>query len=89
MKVQKLCYFIEIYFYSFLVFLKYILGGSQLFSVALSRKVRKSINANTEDSCQKKKKKVTSYTPGAFALNKILDFLVSAEERDKATLKTC
>ena len=37
----------------------------------------------------KEKKKVTSYTPGAFALNKILDFLVSAEERDKATLKTC
>ena len=35
-----------------------------------------------------KKKKVISYTPGAFALNKILVFLVSAEERDKATLRT-
>ena len=43
----------------------------------------------TQKTVVKRKKKVTSYTPGAFALNKILDFLVSAEERDKATLKTC
>ena len=59
--------------------------------MALSRKVRTSINANTEDSfltLKRKKKKVTSYTPGTFALNKILDILVSAEEMDKATLKT-
>ena len=34
-----------------------------------------------------KKKKVISYTPGAFALNKTQGFLDSAEDRDKATLK--
>ena len=34
-----------------------------------------------------KKKKVISYTPGAFALNKTIGFLVPAEKRDKATLK--
>ena len=39
-----------IYFYAFLVFLKYFLERSQLFSVAFSRKVGKSLkNTNTED----------------------------------------
>ena len=38
-------------------------------------------------SQMQKKKKVKSYIPGAFALNKTLGFLVSAEETDKATLK--
>ena len=40
-------------------------------------------------SQKKEKKKLTSYNLDALALNKILDFLVSGEERDKATLKTC
>ena len=94
MKVKKLCYFIEIYFYAFLRFLKYFLEGSQLFSVAFSRKAGKSLkNTNTEDGSfalkkkKKEKKKVISYTAGAFLLDKTLGFLVSAEERDEATLK--
>ena len=69
------------------LFLKYVSEGSQLFLVDFSRKVRKSLkNTNTSIS-NEKKKKLISYTPGAFTLNKTQGFLVPAEERDKATLK--
>ena len=61
-KVKKLCYFIKIYFYAFLRSLKYFLEGSQLFSVAFSRKAGKSLeNTNAEDGSfalkQKKERK--------------------------------
>ena len=70
MKVQKLCYFIDIYFYPFLVFLEYFWGRSHLFLVALSRKVGKCINANTEDDSLafKKKEKRKKLYPRCFCV---------------------
>ena len=57
-KVKKLRYFIKIYFYAFLRSLKYFFGGSQLFSMAFSRRIGESLEKiNTED--------------GSFALKKI------------------
>ena len=52
-----------------------LFGGSKLFSVAFPRKSLE--NKNAEDGCfalKRKKKKVISYTPGVFALNKTLGF---------------
>ena len=39
-------------------------------------------------SSSKEKNIVTIYTPGTFALSKLLDFLVSKGDRDKTALKT-
>ena len=55
----------------------------------LRQKTVPLLSKEKRQSNRKEKKKKVSYTPGAFPLNKILDFLVTAEERDKATLKTC
>lgn len=65
-------------------------GGKQVIFDDPFKESPKVFSANTNDCSfppKCKKNKIKSNTQGAFALNKTLDFSVSAEERDKTALK--
>ena len=89
MKVKKLLFYCDLLLCFFYISQVYF-GGKPVFFGGLFKESRKIFEKYKHRrrflGSQTKKKKKVSY-PGVFTSNKTLGFLVSAEERDKATRK--